>query len=357
MNLRDTIRVLTPYTASSSYTLPELATIAFSEGYVFASDGISSLALTSSETAHGVCVKAAPLSSWLTSIEEDRQLSAGLLDGNMKIIASGAAASYCSFPVSPLSTYRLEVPTKAPAMARPLAHIADTALLAESLGYVLKRSGTDSTFRWASGVTLDFSHESVRAYMTDNITMAISACEAKVLADETLMITHGAAQRLQSLASSFPGDAVLSLQDNMLYVTVAGATFSTVIVEGADELENFLQNVEPFSELETFDPGYEFIGALRRHGTFAGRDGAGTHIRIEGDEATIFTGTESGRIKDRVQLAGDHPDAEICTGASVLARMLTEGATLRVTEEAVLTVDPAGHCALLCAWDDAGEVA
>lgn len=352
MNFRDKIRMLTPYTASSSYTLPELATIAFAEGYAFASDGISSLAVSSTETAHGVCVKAAPLSAWLTSIEDDRQLTAGLMDGNMKVIASGDATSYCSFPVSPLSTYRLEVPEKAPATARPLAHIADTVLLSESLSYVLKRSGTDATFRWASGVTLDFSHESIRAYMTDNITMAVSACEAKVLADETLMITHGAAQRLQALVGSFPGDAVLSLQDNMLYVTVDGATFSTVIVEGADELDNFLQNVEPFSELETFDPGYDFIGAMRRHGSFAGRDGAGTQIRIEGDEATIFTGTEQGRIKDRVKLAGEHPDAEICTGASVLARMLTEGATLRVTEEAVMTLDPAGHCALLCAWDD-----
>ena len=135
-----------------------------------------------------------------------------------------------------------------------------------------------------------------------------------------------------------------------------GVVFATVTVADSAVLENFLQHVEPFSELETYPPSAEFTSAIQRHGQFAGREGEGTRIRVSGGMATIFTTTDSGRIKDQAPLGGGHPDSEVYTGASVLSRMLGEGSQLRMTEDAVMTNDPlTGNCALLCAWDDRGD--
>jgi hypothetical protein len=356
MILRDIFRLLTPYTASSSYTLPELATIAIDRDRAYASDGISSISTSlSGSIPVGLCVKAGPVSSWLSTLDPGGHVVAALIDRRLELgyreSISHPETAECAFATSPLSSYRVEVP--ADLRGDLLCELPDTFALSEALSYVLKRSGTDSTFQWASGVTLAFGQGSIRAYMTDNITMAMAGCPARAGSPRTVMITHGAAQRLQALMASVPGEAVFHLEEGRLLVKVDTVVFSTVTVADAAELENFLQHARPFADLDTFDPSSEFISAVQRHGQFAGREGAGTTIRIESGVATIFTSNEGGRIKDRAPLPGGHPDVTICTGASVLARMLGDGAQLRITEDAILTrsIDT-GNCALLCAWDD-----
>ncbi len=356
MNLREVFRLLTPYTAASSYTLPELATIAFDDDRAFASDGISSISVAlSGRPPKHVCVKAAPVSSWLNTLDSEGLIISAVIDGRLELgyraDASRPESAECAFGVAPIGSYRVAVADKV--RGQRLCGVEDTFPLAEALSYVLKRSGTDSTFQWASGVTLAFGRGSVRAYMTDNITMAMSSCAASVEAERTLMITHGAAQRLQALMASVPGGAEFYFFEGQLLVGVDQAVFSTVTVADAAELDNFLQHVEPFSDLETFEPGYEFVAAVQRHGQFAGREGAGTTIRVESGKATIFTSSEGGRIKDIADLGDAHPDVTLRTGASVLSRMLSDGSRFRLTEEAAMSSDPeTGNCALLCAWDD-----
>lgn len=354
MILTDLFRLLTPYTASSSYTLPELATIAFERDRAYASDGISSISVSlSGSPPRDVCVKAAPVSAWLNTLGGEGIVSSGVVDRKLELShttdISAAPTAECSFATAPLQSYRVSVPDSL--RGDRVCRVADTLQLSAALSYVLKRSGTDSTFQWASGVTLAFSHGSVRAYMTDNITLALSTCPADILHEQTVMITHGAAQRLQALMASVPGEATFSFEEGRMLVEADEAVFSTVTVADAAELSNFLQHVEPFSELETFEPSPEFISSVQRHGQFAGREGEGTRIRVRDNVATLFTASDGGRIKDRVPMS--HPDIDVFTGASVLARMVSDGSTVRLTEEAVLAVDDAtGNCALLCAWDD-----
>ncbi len=356
MNIREIFRLLTPYTAASSYTLPELATVAFDAERAFASDGISSLSVPlSGSPPRDLCVKAAPVASWLNTLGSEGMIISGRIDGRLELgyraEVNTPESAQCAFAVSPLSSYRIKVPERV--RGDTLCTIADTQGLADALSYVLKRSGTDATFQWASGVTLAFSGSSIRAYMTDNITMAMATCPAAVKEERTLMITHGAAQRLQALMASVPGEAGFYFSEGQLLVSADCAVFSTVTVVDAAELDNFLDHVEPFSELETFQPGPEFVEAVQRHGQFAGREGAGTTIRVEGGKAVLFTTGDGGRIKDLAPMGDAHPDVTIRTGASVLARMLSDFSRVRLTEEAALAADPeTGNCTLLCAWDD-----
>lgn len=355
MRFIDYVRILAPYTASASYTLPELATICFDGKHVYASDGISSLSLEAVETVRGLCVKAGPVLNWLNAVGDEQPFTVGLMDGNLKVQSRvHGRLSSATFPISPVGGYRLKVETSMTGVASA-ATLEDSTQMADALAYVLKRSGTDSTFKWASGVTLAFEAGQMRALMTDNITMAVGGCDLEVRNPFTCMITHSAAQRLQALCASYAGELRAGLYEGKLFVQVNDAIFSTVIVEDADAVDNFYGQIEPYSEMDTFDPGVEFIEAVRRHGQFAGRDGAATRIKVKGAEATLITNTESGRTKDRVAIFGaGEQEVEICTGASVLSRMLTDGASFNLTEDAIVTRDLRGNMALLCAWDEEG---
>jgi len=356
MRFIDYVRLLAPYTASASYTLPELSTICFEPRHVYASDGISSLSIESCEgIVKGLCVQAGPLLTWCNSIGDEFPFTAGFMDQQLKVHSNiGGRFSYASFPIAPTSSYRLKVETSMPASASA-ATLEDSNQMADALAYVLKRSGTDSTFKWASGVTLAFEAGQMRAFMTDNITMAVGGCDLEVFDSFTCMITHSAAQRLQGLCANYAGELRAGLYEGKLFVQVNDAVFSTVIVEDADAVDNFYSQIEPYSEMDTFDPGVEFIEAVRRHGQFSGRDGAATRIKVRGAEAVLVTTTEAGRTKDRVSIPGaPEQEVEICTGASVLSRMLTDGASFNLTEEAIVTRDLRGNMALLCAWDEEG---
>lgn len=353
MRFIDYVRLLSPYTASASYTLPELATICFEPRHVYASDGISSLSIESCEgIVKGLCVQAGPLLTWCNSIGDEYPFAAGLMDQQLKVQSNiGGRFSHASFPIAPTSSYRLKVETSMPASASAAA-LEDSTQMADALTYVLKRSGTDSTFKWASGVTLAFEAGQMRAFMTDNITIAVGGCDLEVFDSFTCMITHSAAQRLQGLCANYPGELRAGLYEGKLFVQVNDAVFSTVIVEDADAVDNFYEHIEPYADMDTFDPGPEFIDAVRRHGQFSGRDGSATLIELRGSEARLITKTDLGRTKDRVPVGGEvEKDVQIYTGASVLSRLLQDGATFALTEDAVVTRDRCGNMALLCAWD------
>jgi hypothetical protein len=357
MRFIEYVRLLSPYTASASYTLPELATICFDRRHVYASDGISSLSIESCEgMVRSLCVKAGPLLTWCNSVGDEFPFAAGILDGQLKIQSNiGGRFTHASFPTAPTSTYRLKVDTEIPRdKLVPSAYLDDSMKMADALTYALKRSGTDSTFKWAAGVTLSFDYDEMRVLMTDNITMAVGGCAMQVESRFTCMITHSAAQRLQALCASYAGEVKVKLAEGKLFVQVNDAVFSTVTVqEDEGALENFYSQIEPYADMETFDPGPEFIDAVRRHGQFAGRDGAATLIQLRGSEAILMTSTDVGRTKDRVPMGGEvSEDVQIYTGASVLSRLLQDGATFALTEEAIVSRDRSGNMALLCAWDE-----
>ncbi len=337
MQIADAIKILSTYCATASYTLPELASIGFSGGRAFASDGITSLSLKSPLKDEGFCVDSKSMLGWTNSFTGKTDFTVEYSDDVLSIKAgSGAQAR---FATTPSSSYRIPVAHESEGFQKVAKiRVAD---IAEALAYVLRRSGTDVSAPWASGTTLDFQEDgTLRIYMTDNLTVAASKIEGTtVYSPGVFMITHAAATRMSELLSLFHDDtrALLVSDGDTLGVEFAHYFLTTVAIHEAADVEKFENVLSEAEGLPFVESNEDLIRALRRHNAFAGPADAATHLMWDGRAVLLVTKSSASVIKDKVDLGneGDHPNAAVYIRSGVLARTLQDSPLISITDEFV----------------------